>query len=135
LIDVLEKPMMRGVHVALLALGLSLADVAYAGPVGGGFSQMIQVPAGDAAQPGESELKTSVTFAAGQRACVIVVGRSEPATNDLRLVVLDEAGAVVAADSGAYELAAIWYPRRDMTCRIRVLNGDGHEQQVMVTVR
>jgi hypothetical protein len=76
-----------------------------------------------------------VTFAAGQRACVIVVGQGEVATEDLRLLIIDETGAVLASDAGAYDLAAIWYPKKETTCRIRVLNGDGHEQRVRVTVK
>ena len=109
---------------------------AQAGPIGGGFGRKVKVPAGTEDAPGSADLDKKVTFQAGQRACVILTGREpEAPPAKLTLLILDEKGKIVASDQGAYNLVAVWYPNRDMTCAIRVLNPDSHDHGVFLSVK
>ena len=75
-------------------------------------------------------------FAGGERACVIAIGDHRPVV-PLKITVYDDQENVVAQDAGtevsigerpgtADYVAAIWYPPRDMNCRI-VVESDGAE--------
>lgn len=123
----------------LLVLGASVA-ASDAGPIGGGMQTEVKISAGgDVELPagGGPDFPKQITFAKGQRACVIVTGLDiDHDTDLLKLEVVDQAtGAVVARDEGAYNLVAIWYPRRDMTCTIRVSNDSREEHRVYISVK
>jgi hypothetical protein len=120
---------------ALLGGSFFLGTASSAGPVGGAEELVIRLPAGSQDKPSEHEL--AKVFTAGQRACVIVVGRvtEAPLPEEFRLLIFDDKDQLVASDQGAAELVAVWYPRRQASYRIRILNPDDHEQEVLVSVR
>lgn len=114
---------------------LAFLLTAHAGPRDGGFGMEIKIPGGSEERPGSHDMEKKVTFVAGQRACVIVTGSNKNISSNLSLLIHDEKGKLVASDQGAYNLVAVWYPNRDMTCTIRVLNPDSHEHLVFVSVK
>jgi len=125
-------------HRAILTLAVAAIFLfhAQAAPRGGGFGLMAKVPSGSEESPGTYDLDKKMTFPAGQRACVIVTGRGPdaPPTN-LTLLILDEKGQIIASDQGTYNLVAVWYPKRDAVCTIRILNPDSHIHNAFVSVK
>jgi hypothetical protein len=125
------------------ALSCILAAIAFlqansvGGPKDGGWTEPLELPAGSPDNPSFKDLSKKVTFAAGQRACVIVTGRdgNKSPEADLKLLILDAKNNEVAGDHGAYNLVAVWYPKEDMTVTVRVLNPDSHEHLVFVSVK
>lgn len=124
---------LAGIAAALLFMSLLSA---VAGPRGGGFGRFAELSSGSKEDPAVTTLDEKLTFVVGQRAAVIVTGRqSGVPPGELGLRIRDEKGQIVASDDGAYNLAAIWYPSRDMTCSIQILNYDSYKRRVFVTVK
>jgi hypothetical protein len=74
------------------------------------------------------QLEIVKTFAAGKRACVLVIGDHNP-IQQLTVTVYDKQGKVVARDEGQGEksmdfVTAVWYPPREQSYRIVIQNGD-----------
>jgi hypothetical protein len=83
-------------------------------------------------------LEFSKLFAAGQRACVIVIGDHDPIV-DVEVEVYDSRNKLVARDRGQEPaqdfVAVMWYPPRQETYRI-VINSYGKvENKCSVAIR
>jgi hypothetical protein len=114
--------MQRAMIYAGLLL-LALVPFSRSAPVDGSFWQRKEIGAASAGQPGMTPF--SRTYAAGQRACVIVIGDHDPVV-DVEIKVYDSKEQIVAEDRGSEQakdfVAVMWYPPRQETYRIEVYN-------------
>src|SRR6266446_4951846 len=111
--DGLRGPALR-IVMRFLATFFMLALIATAleaGPTGVPVAQMVEIKEGSSEDPTQLDVPMTVTFVAGERACVMATGWSRDGPEaPLSLFVLDEGGKVIGSDEGAYSLAVIWYP-------------------------
>ncbi len=105
---------------------LALAPFGRGGPVEGTAWSYKEIPGGTVQGGTVTEpgcLNYNKTFAAGQRACVVVIGDHDPVV-DVEIKIYDEKNQLVALDRGqgqAKDFAAVvWYPPRQQTYRIEV---------------
>ena len=93
----------------ILAVIVLLQANSVGGPKDGGWTEPLELPAGSPDNPSFKDLSKKVTFAGGQRACVIVTGRdgNKSPEADLKLVILDAKGNEVAGDHGECEPAKV----------------------------
>jgi hypothetical protein len=118
--------MRRTVFLVVFAL-LGLVPVGSGSPVEGPSWARKRVPAGSVdeggkiSEPGTYEF--SKVYAAGQRACVIVIGDHKPVV-DVEIKVFDARNNLIVQDRGqapAQDFAAVmWYPPRQETYRVAV---------------
>ena len=112
---------------------MSLVPFSAGAPVEGTSWASREIPAGTVegngvSEPGKVEFEKA--FAAGQRACVIVIGDHNPVV-DVEVKVYDAANQLVAHDRGTEPaqdfVAVMWYPPRQETYRIHVFSyGKAH---------
>jgi hypothetical protein len=113
----------------LFAVGLAtlgLAPLSHGAPMDGTAWLMEKVEAGTVSggrvtEPGCKQFIK--TYAADQRACVVVIGDHNPVV-DLEIKVYDSKNQLIAADRGQGSardfVAVMWYPPRQETYRIEV---------------
>jgi hypothetical protein len=105
--------------ILFLVVGLLLA---VPGPGGGSpvqgkhsFGEPQRIPKG-------ARVRFEKEFRGGERACVIVRGDHKPVV-DLSVAIYDQNGNLIAKDdAGGDFVAAIWYPPRDATYRVDIVN-------------
>lgn len=96
-------------------VGLWLAAGADAGPLKGTVSTRQRIEAG-------KNLRFEMRFKANERACVILIGDHRPVVS-LAIFVRDAKGKLVAQDDpGGDFCAAIWYPAREGTYIVELVN-------------
>lgn len=118
--------MRRIVFLGVFAL-LGLVPVGVGSPVEGPSGASKRVPAGTVGEGGKITepgiLEFSKVYAAGQRACVIVIGDHDPVV-DVEIKVYDSKNNLIVQDRGqgpAQDFAAVmWYPPRQETYRVAV---------------
>jgi hypothetical protein len=103
---------------------LMLAPLSHGAPVDGtSWSKKRVEGARSATEPGTLDI--SQAFAAGQRACVIVIGDHNPIV-DVEVKVYDSKDQLVAQQRGQDPsqdfVAVMWYPPRQQTYRIEICN-------------
>jgi hypothetical protein len=101
-------------HPVLLlgaALLLMIPDSGSGSPLGGKHALSAEIEAG-------SRQRFQADFRGGERACVIVKGKT-----DLELHVYDAKGNLIAKDDAGGNFASvIWYPPRDAAYRFEIRN-------------
>jgi len=121
---------MKRSALMLTGLLLLLAGSGRAGPIKGSYARSENVQAGS---PGVLEFKE--TFKGGRRACVIVRGDHKPVVN-LGLQVFDADGKLVARDDGEGDISAVvWYPPRDATYTIKLLNPNADYNKCYISIK
>jgi hypothetical protein len=106
---------------------LMFVPLSRGGPIEGSSWSEQNISAGAVAEGGKvtepGAAGTIKTFAAGRRACVVVVGDHDPVV-DLEVKVYDSKGNLVAQDRGQDPardyVAVMWYPPRQEQYRIMI---------------
>jgi hypothetical protein len=127
---------MRRVLIAVSLSLLCLAPLGRSAPVDGTSWAEKRVEASSVAGPGV--LSFDLTFVAGERACVIVIGDHKPVV-EVEVKVYDAKKQLVAHDRGqapaADFVAVMWYPPRQESYRIDVINHGKEYNECSIAIK